>query len=81
MKFEYGGSYKNYPIEKGTAVFSGGSYLKTHDIMKPLPDFMYEADVIVTDSPWTQGNLTCFYTKAEKDCSNLYLSQTSRHLT
>lgn len=67
MKYEYGGAYERHPIETGTAVFQDGSRLKTHDIMRPLPAWMQEADVLFTDSPWTTGNLRSFYTKAEID--------------
>ena len=65
MKHEYGFSYKEYPIEQGTALFSDGSRLKTHDIMSELPSWMSEADLIFTDGPWNTGNLKSFYTKAE----------------
>lgn len=65
MKFDYGGAWERHPIETGTAVFPDGSRLKVHDIMYPLPTWIYDADVLFTDSPWTTGNLRSFYTKAE----------------
>ena len=65
MTFNYGDAYLRHPIERGTAVFTDGSRLKTHDIMNPLPEWMLEADVIFTDSPWNTGNLRTFYTKAD----------------
>ena len=65
MTYDYGDAYKSYPIQSGTAVFDGGSRLKVHDIMNPLPAWMLDADCIFTDSPWNTGNLRTFYTKAE----------------
>lgn len=62
--WNYGDAYKRHPCEKGTVVFADGSRVKCHDIMRPLPRFMYDADLIFTDSPWNTGNLRSFYTKA-----------------
>lgn len=64
-RYEYGGAYKEYPIQKGIAVFEDGSMLKTHDIFDPLPTFMYDADVLFVDSPWNKTNYASFYTKAD----------------
>ena len=65
-KWEYGEKYKQFPIENGIAIFENGSKLKTHDIMYPLPRYMMEADCIFVDPPWSKGNLSTFYTKADK---------------
>lgn len=65
-KWEYGEKYKDFPIEHGTAVFADGSQLKVHDIMYSLPDCMMEADCVFVDPPWNKGNLSTFYTKADK---------------
>lgn len=56
--------YKLYPCEGSIVTFGYGSKVAVYDIFNPLPDFMYRADVIFTDSPWNQGNLRSFYTKA-----------------
>ena len=66
IDWDYGGAYKKYPIETGTAVFADGSRLKTHDIYNPLPSFMLDADTVFVDPPWNKGNLRSFYTKADK---------------
>lgn len=64
-QYEYEGAYNEYPIQEGTALFSDGSMLKTHDIFNPLPKFMYEADILFVDSPWNKSNYATFYTKAD----------------
>ena len=51
-KWDYGGAFERHPIQTGTAVFD------------PPPDFMLRADCLFVDPPWTQGNMTSFYTKA-----------------
>lgn len=66
-KWNYGDAYKRHPIQEGVAVFPDGSKLKTHNIFDPLPDFMYEADLIFVDPPWNVGNLNSFYTKAGRN--------------
>ena len=64
-KWEYGGAYLEHPIEvRQVAVFDNGSKVAVHDIFEPLPEFMYEADIIFVDPPWNLGNLNSFYTKA-----------------
>lgn len=65
--WEYGEFYKQYPIENGTAIFSDGSVLKTHDIFNPLPLYMLQADLMFVDPPWNQTNISTFYTKANKE--------------
>lgn len=63
--WNYGDAYLRYPIQNGIAVFDDRSMLKTHDLFNPLPEFMKQADIIFTDPPWNQGNMTSFYTKAD----------------
>ena len=65
MNYNYGDAYLRHPIDHGMAIFPDGSKLKTHSIYDPLPKFMHDAEMIFTDSPWNQGNLKTFYTKAE----------------
>ena len=65
-KWDYGGAFERFPVTEEPYVFKDGSIIQVHDIMKPLPEFMKKADVIFTDSPWNLGNLTTFYTKADK---------------
>lgn len=62
--WDYGGAFERHPIERGTAVFDNGSRLRMYNIFDPLPDFMRGADLIFTDPPWNQGNMSSFYTKA-----------------
>lgn len=63
-KWEYGGKYKLYDMD-GVIELDGGR-LMVHDIYKPLPDFMKEADCIFVDPPCSLGNLNTFYTKADR---------------
>jgi len=66
-RWNYGNAYRRHPIEEGSVViYKDGSALKVHDIFKPLPDFMFGADILFIDPPWNLGNLNCFYTKAEQ---------------
>jgi DNA modification methylase len=66
-KWEYGKAYIEHPIKEGqVAIFENGSKVAVHDIFKPLPAFMGEADIIFVDPPWNLGNLNSFYTKAER---------------
>ena len=44
----------------------GTGVVKAHDIFESLPQFMKKADVVFSDPPCSRGNLTSFYTKAEK---------------
>jgi hypothetical protein len=62
--FEYGGHHAEFPIKKFARETRTGSRFAVHDIFDPLPDFMYDADLIFTDSPWSIGNIKAFYTKA-----------------
>jgi len=67
MRYRYGDAWERFPI-KSDEVWGlpNGSRVAVHDIFEPLPDFMLQADFLFIDPPWNQGNLTSFYTKAER---------------
>ena len=65
-KWNYGDAFKKYPLTDKPYIFDDGSTVQVHDIFDPMPEFMRDADVIFVDPPWNQGNLTSFYTKADK---------------
>lgn len=62
--WEYKGLYKNHNME-GVIELPNNSKLMVNDLMKNLPNFMLEADVLFIDPPCSQGNLRSFYTKAD----------------
>lgn len=62
--FDCGGYYKKYDMTGDIHIGTG--ILRVHDIFNPLPEFMKEIDVLVSDPPCTKGNLNSFYTKADK---------------
>ena len=62
-RFECGGYYKNYDMTKELHVGSG--IVKVHDLFQPLPDFIKDVDVILSDPPYNQSALSSFYTKAD----------------
>lgn len=66
--WEYGGVYKKYNLVEDE-IFNIDELGKVmvHDLTKGLPEFMREADVLFVDPPWNKGNLSTFYTKADKD--------------
>lgn len=65
MRYRYGDAWEQFPIEPGEVWgLPDGSRVTVHDIFNPLPDFMFNADLLFIDPPWNQGNLTSFYTKA-----------------
>lgn len=64
--WNYGDAFKKYPLTDKPYVFDDGSTVQVHDIFNPLPKFMHYADCIFVDPPWNQGNMTSFYTKADK---------------
>jgi len=67
MDFLYGDAWEHYPIQAGEIWgLSDGSRVAVHDIFKPLPGFMSLANLVFVDPPWNQGNLTAFYTKANR---------------
>ena len=65
-KWDYGGAYKDFDIYSNSIItIDNNNFLKVHDIFNELPNFMNNADIIFTDSPWNLGNLNTFYTKAD----------------
>lgn len=63
--WNYGYAFLRHPInECQKAIFNDGSKMCVHDIFNPLPDFMYDPDLLFVDPPWNLGNLNTFYTKA-----------------
>jgi len=68
-KWLYGDSWEKYQIESGQTWIetNTNSKLQVWDILDSLPDFMLEADMVYSDTPWNTGNITSFYTKAEKE--------------
>ena len=62
-RFECGGYYKNYDMTKELHIGSG--VVKVHDLFQPLPDFIKDVDVILSDPPYNQSALSSFYTKAD----------------
>jgi hypothetical protein len=66
-RWNYGGAHDRHPIGSKCVIFETGSIVKAHDIFDPLPEFMYQADLIFVDPPWNLGNLNSFYTKADRD--------------
>lgn len=67
MKWLYGDSWEKYPIESNEVWTEQKTHssLSVYDIMDGLPQFMYDADMVYSDTPWNLGNVTAFYTKAE----------------
>lgn len=66
-KWRYGNAWEHFPIEPGEVWSNGsGSQVAVHNIFNSLPPFMLSADLVFIDPPWTQGNLTSFYTKASR---------------
>jgi hypothetical protein len=66
-KWRYGDAGEQFPLEEGQVWgLSNGSQVAVHDIFKPLPDFMKNADLLFVDPPWNQGNINAFYTKADR---------------
>jgi hypothetical protein len=67
MQYRYGDGWEQFPIEPGEVWgLPDGSRVAVHDIFNPLPEFMFKADLLFVDPPWNQGNLTAFYTKADR---------------
>lgn len=69
MKWLYGDSWEKYPIEPDEIWIEKKteSALSVFDLMNGLPSFMYDADMVYSDTPWNLGNITSFYTKAETE--------------
>ncbi|MDD3984108.1 MAG: hypothetical protein WC119_07380 [Synergistaceae bacterium] len=71
-RWTYGDSWEKYSIEAGQLWRAGESQVAAHDLFDGLPDYMLEADLIYTDSPWNTGNINSFYTKAGIDESRTF---------
>ena len=73
-KWLYGDSWEKFPIENNEIWIekNTNSKLSVCDIFDGLPNYMYDADMIYSDTPWNLGNITSFYTKAglQKRCFN-----------
>jgi hypothetical protein len=63
-KWLYGDAWEQFPIEENEVWTIGNSKVAVHNIFNPLPDFMFDADLIFVDPPWNLGNINSFYTKA-----------------
>lgn len=62
-KWNYGDKYRLYNMKGEIKIGTG--IVKVHDIFKPLPKFMKQADCLFIDPPCSVGNLKSFYTKAD----------------
>lgn len=71
MKWRYGDSWEKFPIED-LAFINNKSVVKVHDIFNSFPAFLKQADLLIIDPPWNQGNLTSFYTKAYIDAYRFF---------
>lgn len=58
----YNGLYKKFNMEGDIVIGTG--IVRVHDIFQPLPDFMKDADFIISDPPYNKSALSSFYTKA-----------------
>lgn len=71
-KWLYGDSWERFPIHSNEVWIeqNTNSKLSVYDIFDGLPKYMYESDMIYSDTPWNLGNITSFYTKAglQKRC-------------
>lgn len=63
-KWEYGGSYLNYPIKPAVPYIIDKNIIMASDLIDELPDFMKKADILFIDPPWNLRNLNTFYMKA-----------------
>jgi hypothetical protein len=77
--WEYGQHYKNYNMN-GIIDLPHHSRVSVCDWIKDLPDFMREADTLVIDPPWNEGNIKSFYTKAGQHYHGLSFHDFSRCL-
>jgi hypothetical protein len=73
-KWSYGDSWEKYPIKRNELWYeiNTGSIVEVLDIFKGLPPYMYKADMIYCDPPWTTGNMKSFYTKAGMSTEKTY---------
>lgn len=68
MKYLYGNSWERFQINENEIWIDSktDSRLSICNIIEKLPNYMYAADMIYCDPPWSLGNVNCFYTKAER---------------
>lgn len=69
---EYGKSWEKYPIEPNETWSYSQSAIAVCDITKSLPDFMYRADMIYSDTLWSLQNTNMFNKKADREYINLF---------
>ena len=66
MDWTYNGLYKKYGMDDDSQLDIGTGTVKVHDIFKPVPEFMKQADFLISDPPYNKSALSSFYTKAGK---------------
>jgi len=74
MRYLYGKSWEKYPIGDGETWVDlvTGSMVTVCDIIHGMPEYMFDADMIYCDPPWSLGNTNSFYTKAGKTESYIH---------
>lgn len=55
----------NVKPDKKYIINDGQGVIFNHNVFDEIPQEFYGADYVVTDPPWSMGNLRSFYTKAE----------------
>lgn len=68
----YGKSYEKFPINESEIWGYNGSQISVCDLTKELPSFMFVADMIYCDPPWTIGNVNMFNSKAGREYMNSF---------
>jgi hypothetical protein len=68
MKYRYGDNWERYSIMEGEVWIdiATGSKMAVWDLMRGLPSWMAEAQMVYCDPPWSMGNVNAFITKAER---------------
>lgn len=61
-KWEYGGFADKYDMSGELHIGTG--IVQVHDIFNPIPEFMKDCDVIISDPPYNKAALSGYYTKA-----------------
>ena len=79
MNYDYGGVYKEYDMT-GEIELPHNSRVAVCDWIESLPAFMHRADTLFIDPPWNNGNVTAFYTKADKEYCAFDFLQFTQHL-
>ena len=62
-RFKYDNLYLKYDMTGDIHIGTG--IVRVHDIFNPIPKFMLDADIVISDPPYNKSALTGFYTKAE----------------